>query len=65
VTVVGTLGRIQPADRGCDSAPQPPAGEPRDLCSIRSYAERVVERAEDAAVAARPVGAAPIVAAPT
>lgn len=63
VTVVGTLGRTQPADRGCDSAPQPPAGEPRDLCSIRSYAERVVERAEDAAVTARPVGAAPIVAA--
>ncbi|HZI92463.1 MAG TPA: hypothetical protein VFD31_12680, partial [Thermoleophilaceae bacterium] len=63
VTVVGTLGRTQPADRGCDTAPLPPAGERRDLCSIRSYAERVVERAEDAAVAARPVGPTPVVAA--
>ena len=62
-TVVGTLGRTQPADRGCDSAPLPPEGERRDLCSIRSYAERVVERAEDAAVAARPVGPVPVVAA--
>jgi hypothetical protein len=55
-TVVGTLGRTQPADRGCADAPLPPAGPARDACSIRSYAERVVERAEDAAVGARPLG---------
>ena len=54
-TVVGTLGRTQPADRGCDTAPVPPAGPNRDLCSIRSYAERVIERAEDAAIAAKPL----------
>ena len=54
--MVGTLGRTQPADRGCPAAPLPPAGPARDLCSIGAYAERVVERAEDAAVAARPLG---------
>jgi hypothetical protein len=63
MTMVGTLGRTQPADRGCDTAPLPPAGAPRDLCSIRSYAERVVERSEDAAIAAKPVGGDPAVAA--
>ncbi len=62
-TVVGTLGRTQPADRGCDTAPVPPAGPNRDLCSIRSYAERVIERAEDAAIAAKPLMGPPTVAA--
>ena len=49
-------GRTQPADRGCAAAPLPPAGPARDLCSIDAYAERVAERAEDAAVAAKPLG---------
>ena len=62
-TVVGTLGRTQPADRGCTAAPLPPAGPARDLCSINDYAERVVERAEDAAVAAKPLGGSPTVGA--
>ena len=35
----------------------------RDFCSIRAYAERVVERSEDAAVGARPLGGDPVVAA--
>ena len=59
VTVVGTLGRTQPADRGCAAAPLPTAGPARDLCSIDAYAERVAERAEDAAVGATPLGATP------
>lgn len=63
VTVVATLGRTQPADRGCDAAPLPPKGAAVDLCSIRSYAERVVERAEDAAVSAKPLGGDPVVSA--
>ncbi len=63
VTVVATLGRTQPADRGCDAAPLPPEGPTRDLCSIRAYAQRVVERAEDAAIAAEPLGGDPVVAA--
>ncbi len=61
MTMVGTLGRTQPADRGCSAAPLPPAGPARDLCSIDSYAERVVERAEDAAVGAKPLGGDPLV----
>ena len=61
MTVVGTLGRTQPADRGCAAAPLPPAGEARDLCSIDAYAERVAERVEDAAVAARPLGGGALV----
>ena len=63
MTVVATLGRTQPADRGCGAAPEPPKGPARDLCSIRAYAERVAERAEDAAVAAEPLGGDPVVAA--
>ncbi|HYI36119.1 MAG TPA: hypothetical protein VEX39_05925, partial [Thermoleophilaceae bacterium] len=61
MTMVGTLGRTQPADRGCGRAPLPPAGPARDLCSIDAYAERVVERSEDAAVAATPLGGDPLV----
>lgn len=61
MTMVGTLGRTQPADRGCAAAPLPPAGPARDLCSIGAYAERVVERAEDAAVGAKPLGGDPLV----
>lgn len=63
VTMVGTLGRTQPADRGCTAAPLPAPGPARDLCSIDSYASRVVERAEDAAIAARPLGGSAQVAA--
>ena len=63
LTVVATLGRTQPADRGCDAAPLPPSGPVRDLCSIRAYAEQVVARAEDAAVAAKPLSGDPVVAA--
>ena len=61
MTMVGTLGRTQPADRGCPAAPLPAAGPARDLCSIDAYAERVVERAEDAAVAAKPLGGSALV----
>src|SRR4051794_32340369 len=62
MTVVGTLGRTQPADRGCGD-PSVPAGSPRDLCSIHDYAARVVDRAVQAAAAAKPLGGSPRVAA--
>ena len=62
MTVVGTLGRTQPADRGC-SDPSVPAGEKRDLCSIDDYAARVVSRAKQAAAAAKPITGDPRVAA--
>ena len=63
MTVVGTLGRTQPADRGCPTVPAPPKGPARDLCSIGAYSERIVARAEDAAIAAKPLGGRPTVAA--
>src|SRR3954454_22131586 len=62
MTVVGTLGRTQPADRGC-SDPSVPAGEKRDLCSINDYAARVVSRAKEAAAAAKPITGDPRVGA--
>jgi hypothetical protein len=62
MTVVGTLGRTQPADRGCGD-PSVPAGEKRDLCSIHDYAARVVDRAQQAAAAAKPIEGTPRVAA--
>jgi hypothetical protein len=53
VTVVATLGRTQPADRGC---PDPSAqGDARSLCQIEEYASRVVQRAAQAAASARPL----------
>jgi hypothetical protein len=62
LTVVGTLGRTQPADRGCGD-PSLPAGKERDLCSINDYAKRVVDRAAQAAAAAKPLSGPPRVAA--
>jgi hypothetical protein len=53
VTIVATLGRTQPADRGC---PEPGAtGDAQSMCMIRDYAARVVERAEQAVLTARPL----------
>jgi hypothetical protein len=46
VTVVATLGRTQPADRGCQTPGV--SGDARELCSLDEYATRVVDRAEDA-----------------
>ncbi len=71
LTVVGTLGRTQPADRGCPDDMGP--GGDRDnsfteadrksLCSIGAYAKRVVDRAEQAVAAAQSVPGNPVVAA--
>ncbi|PTL60454.1 hypothetical protein C7Y72_12800 [Paraconexibacter algicola] len=58
VTLMGTLGRTQPRDRGC---PDAKAGEERDLCAVRGYAAKVVDRVADARAAAGPVGVRPIV----
>jgi hypothetical protein len=62
VTVVGTLGRTQPADRGC-SDPTVTGRDALSLCEINSYAGRVVDRAARAAASAQPVGGDPVVAA--
>lgn len=70
VTMVGTLGRTQPADRGCpdddrraDRDAQLGDEDVRSLCSIGAYARRVVRRAGRAVDNARRIGGSPIVAA--
>ena len=60
IVTVGTLGRTQPADRGCPNAALD--GDAESLCSLGAYARRVVRRAAVAARHARPVRAAPGVA---
>jgi hypothetical protein len=59
MTVVGTLGRTQPGDRGCSD----PAAASQDLCKLHDYAQRVVDRAADAVRDAKPLGGKPAVAA--
>jgi hypothetical protein len=58
VTVVGTLGRTQPADRGCHDAALPD-GDAKNICMLDDYAQRVVDRAADAAASARRLGGRP------
>jgi hypothetical protein len=60
VTIVATLGRTQPADRGCPD--QSLQGDARELCRLDEYATRVVDRAEQAVAAARPIAGTPVVA---
>jgi len=62
LTVVGTLGRTQPADRGCPDKAVTEA-DPKSLCALDEYARRVVSRAEQAVAAARPIPGSPVVAA--
>jgi hypothetical protein len=61
MTVVGTLGRTQPADRSC---PDPAlSGDAKSWCTLSNYATRVVDRASDAVANAKPLGGKAIVAA--
>jgi hypothetical protein len=62
VTMVGTLGRTQPADRGC-SDPGAVGEDARNLCTINDYATRVVDRAAQAAANAQPLPGEPVVSA--
>jgi hypothetical protein len=62
MTVVGTLGRTQPGDRGCTD-PTATDEDAQNLCKLHDYASRVVDRAELAAAAAKPLGGDPSVAA--
>jgi hypothetical protein len=62
VTVVGTLGRTQPADRSC-SDPTAVSQDAQSLCKLHDYAARVVDRAAEAVANAQPVDGRPIVAA--
>jgi hypothetical protein len=62
MTVVGTLGRTQPGDRGCTD-PAATTEDDINLCKLHDYAARVVSRAGDAAASATPLGGDPVVAA--
>src|SRR4051794_37146821 len=64
LTVVGTLGRTQPADRGCHD-PAITAADAKNVCMLDDYASRVVTRAADAAAAAKRIDGKPDVAAKT
>ena len=59
MTMVGTLGRTQPADRGCSEPGL--TGDAASLCTLDDYAGRVVDRAGQAADAAQPIDGAPLV----
>lgn len=60
VTVVGTLGRTQPGDRGC-ADPAATTEDAQNLCKINDYAARVVDRAAQALATAKPLPAKPVV----
>jgi hypothetical protein len=59
MTMVGTLGRTQPADRGCHNKAL--SGDAQSLCSLDEYAGRVVDRAVTAADVATPLSGPPTV----
>ena len=61
MTVVATLGRTQPGDRGCTD-PDANTEDKQNLCKINDYAARVVDRAAQAAANAQPLGGPPVVA---
>ena len=61
MTMVGTVGRTQPADRGC--ADKTKTGDALQLCKLDDYATRVVNRAADAVKSAKAIPGAPVVAA--
>src|SRR3954467_1435024 len=62
LTVVGTLGRTQPADRGCHD-PSATTADAKNICALDDYATRVVDRTADAAANARPLTGKAMVAA--
>ena len=61
MTMMATLGRTQPRDRGCQDTTLPEDGDERSLCALDEYATRVVERTVAAADAAEPIDGAPLV----
>jgi hypothetical protein len=62
VTVVGTLGRTQPADRSC-ADPTAVDQDAQNLCKIHDYAVRVTDRVAEAVANAQPISGSPVVAA--
>jgi hypothetical protein len=64
MTIVGTLGRTQPRERGdeqCKADPATAKGDAFQLCKLDGYAKRVVARAEEAVKVAEPLSGKPVV----
>jgi len=61
MTMVGTVGRTQPADRGC--ADKTAKGDALQLCKLDDYATRVANRTELALKNAKEIPGSPVVAA--
>ena len=61
MTVVATLGRTQPGDRGCTD-PTATTEDAQNLCKLHDYAQRVVDRAAQAVANAQPIDGDPSVA---
>jgi hypothetical protein len=62
MTMVGTLGRSQPNERGdaaCKAKPATAKGDPFQECKLEQYAARVVTRAKQAAKRAKPLSGVP------
>jgi hypothetical protein len=61
MTIVGTLGRTQPADRACPTSSKPDSDPAEAVCKLDHYANRVIDRAEDALQDATLVAGEPVV----
>ncbi|MFL5913709.1 MAG: hypothetical protein ACJ768_24495 [Gaiellaceae bacterium] len=61
MTVVGTLGRTQPADRGCHDSSLPDGSDAQSLCALDDYAGRVADRTAQAVASAQPIGGKPTI----
>ncbi len=61
MTIVGTLGRTQPADRRCKTIQSSDSNPSEALCKLDDYAGRVVDRTAQALAGARLISGKPIV----
>jgi hypothetical protein len=59
ITIVGTLGRTQPADRGCSDPAA--TGDAQSVCMLDDYAGRVAARVQDAVASAQRLKGTPVV----
>ena len=61
MTIVGTLGRTQPADRRCKTIQASDSDPAEALCKLDDYAGRVVDRTAQALAGARLISGKPVV----
>src|SRR5205823_5657000 len=61
MTVVGTLGRTQPARRACPDPTKPDGSDAQSLCTVDDYAQRVTDRTAQAVAGAQPIAGKPVI----